>query len=113
MNSVVIKSVDAARVRRGADDYARALLARDPNVEEIIVFGSFANDTYAPGSDLDLFIVLREGTGSPRDRIPAFYPNESLGVPADVFAFTRAEMADLAESPLMSAVQQSGWRYWR
>lgn len=113
MSSVVIKSVDLVRIRRATDGYARALLARDPNVEEIIVFGSFANDTYAPGSDLDLFIVLREANDSPRDRIPQFLPDKSLSVPVDVFAFTRAEMADLADSPLMSAVQQSAWRYRR
>ena len=113
MSSVVIKSVDIARIRRGADDYAGALLARDPNVEEIIVFGSFASDRYAPGSDLDVFIVLHEANDSPRDRVPRFLPNESLGVPVDVFAFTRAEMANLAGSPLLSAVEQSGWRYRR
>ena len=53
--SVAIKSIDAARVRQCADDYARRLLADHPDVEEIIIFGSFANDTYAPGSDLDVF----------------------------------------------------------
>jgi predicted nucleotidyltransferase len=113
LSSVKIFSIDVAAVRRGADEYARELLARDANVEEVIVFGSFENDTYAPGSDLDLFIVLREASDSPRDRIPRFLPNESLGVPVDVFPFTRAEMAERADSPLLAAVKKSSWRYRR
>lgn len=112
MSSVVIKSVDAAEVRRRTDQYARDLLASDPSVEEIVVFGSFANDTYAPGSDLDLFFVLRCADDSPRDRIPRYRPDK-FPVPVDVFAFTRAEMAELAPSSLLSAVEKSRWRYRR
>jgi hypothetical protein len=29
----------------------------------------------------------------------------------DVFPFTRAEMAELRESPLLVAVKKSNWRY--
>jgi predicted nucleotidyltransferase len=113
LNSVKIFSVDVAAVRRGMDEYARDLLRSHPEVEEVIVFGSFENDTYAPGSDLDVFIVLREASDSPRDRAPRFSPDKSLGVPVDVFAFTRAEMADRGDSPLVAAVKKSHWRYQR
>jgi hypothetical protein len=76
LSSVKIISVDAAKVRQRVDEYARELLATCAEVEEIIVFGSFENETYAPGSDVDLFIVLREADDSPRDRIPRFFlPN--------------------------------------
>ena len=112
MNSVAIKSIDAARVRQCADDYARRLLAEHPEIEEVIIFGSFANDTYAPGSDLDVFIVLRQASRPVRDRIATFLP-ASFPVPVDVFPFTRAEMEELASSPLLAAVTKSGWRYSR
>lgn len=95
------------------DEYARELLARHSEVEEVIVFGSFENDTYVPGSDIDVFIVLREANDAPRDRIPRFLPSKSFDVPVDVFPFTRSEMATRAESPLLSAVQKSRWRYRR
>ena len=85
------------------DEYARALLAKHPEVEEVIVFGSFADDTYSPGSDLDVFIVLREASDSPRERIPRFLPDKSLDVPVDVFPFTRAEMEERRDSPLLLA----------
>lgn len=113
MTSVKIFSVDVAAVRRGMDDYARKLLATYPEVEEVVVFGSFENDTYAPGSDIDVFIVLREANDSPRDRIPRFLPQKSFGVPVDVFPFTRAEMEERRDSPLLVAVRKSRWQYRR
>ena len=113
MSSVKIFSVDVGAVRRGMDDYARKLLATYPEVEEVVVFGSFENDTYAPGSDIDVFIVLREANDSPRDRIPRFLPQKSFGVPVDVFPFTRAEMEERRDSPLLVAVRKSRWQYRR
>jgi uncharacterized protein len=112
LSSVEIKSVNVAEVRRRADEYAHELLATHPEVEEVIVFGSFANHTYAPGSDLDVFIVLREASESPRERLPRFLPTR-FPVPVDVFPFTRAEMEERAESPLIAAVRKSNWRYNR
>lgn len=112
MNSVEIKSVDFAAIKRRTGEFAKELLATNPAVEEVIVFGSFANDTYAPGSDLDLFIILREAQDSPRDRMERFRP-ENFPVPVDVFAFTRAEMDERADSSLLAAVFRSTWRYRR
>ena len=52
MSGVVVKSIDEAAVRRAMDAYAARLLAAHPGIEEIVVFGSFAEGTWAPGSDL-------------------------------------------------------------
>ncbi len=106
MSSVKIFSVDVGAIRRGMDEYARKLLDTRSEVEEVIVFGSFENDTYAPGSDLDVFIVLGEADDSPRDRIARFLPDKSLVVPVDVFPFTRAEMEERRDSPLLGAVRK-------
>jgi predicted nucleotidyltransferase len=105
LSSVEIKSVDAKEVRRRADEYARELFATQLAVEEVIVFGSFANNTYAPGSDLDLFIVLNEANERLRERVRQFLPTR-FPVPVDVFPFTRAEMEELRDSPLMVAVRK-------
>ena len=112
MSSVAIKSVDFAAVRRAMDDYARSLLATWPEVEEVIVFGSFENGTYAPGSDLDVFIVLSRSDQSVRDRIRALLTGR-FPVPLDLFPYTRDEMASLTPSLLLDAVARSGWRYRR
>lgn len=112
MSSVKIVSVNFAEVKRRTDTFARELLATHPEVEEVIVFGSFGNGTYAPRSDLDPFIVLREASDSPRDRMERFRP-ERFPVSVDVFAFTHAEIEERADSPLMKAVRASKWRYSR
>jgi predicted nucleotidyltransferase len=112
LSSVVIKSVDAQAVRTAADVYAAGLLAARPEIEEIVVFGSFENGTWAPGSDLDVVIVLTRADGQVRDRIPALLP-ERFPVPVDLFPYTREELRERADSPLMRAVAASRWRYRR
>jgi predicted nucleotidyltransferase len=94
------------------DDYAARLLATNAAVEEIIVFGSFAENRYAPGSDLDVFIILATAQERPRDRMADFFPAK-FPVPMDIFPFTRAEMAELGSSPLLAAVRKSNWCYKR
>ena len=111
-SSVVVKSIDAHAVRQAADAYAERLLASRPEVEEIVVFGSFATRTYAPGSDLDVLIVLGHAEGSPRDRIPDLMPAR-FPVPVDLFPYTRAELAELSDSPIVAAAAASVWRYRR
>ncbi len=74
MNGVVVKSVDEGAVRRAMDACGALLLAAHPEVEEIVVFGSFADGAWAPGSDLDVFIVMSHSVTSVRDRIPDLLP---------------------------------------
>ena len=112
MDSVVVKSVDEAAVRRAADDYAASVFSARPDVEEIVVFGSFANGTYAPGSDLDLLIVLTRASGPVRDRIPDLLPR-TFPVPVDLFPYTREELRERADSPIVEAANASQWRYRR
>ena len=112
MSSVVVKSVDAALVRRAMDAYAARLLSERPEVEEIVVFGSFADGAYAPGSDIDVFIVMSRAEATVRDRIPALLPG-AFPVGLDLFPYTREEIAARAGSPLLEAVRRSPWRYSR
>lgn len=108
-SSVVVKSVDKTAVRRATDAYAAVLLAR-PEVEEVVVFGSFERDTYAPGSDLDVLVVLRESPLSIRDRAGEYRPVH-FPVPVDLFAFTRSELEARRASPMAEAIHASRWRY--
>ena len=112
MSGVVVKSLDEAAVRRAMDAYAARLLAADPEIEEIIVFGSFEKGTWAPGSDLDVFVVLSRSTKSVRDRIPDLLPGP-FPVGVDLFPYTREEVATRTPSLLLDAVAQSRWRYVR
>ncbi len=112
LSGVVVKSVDEAAVRRAMDAYAARLLAAHPQIEEIVVFGSFAEGTWAPGSDLDVFVVLSHSDKPVRDRIPNLLPG-AFPVGVDLFPYTREEVAARVPSPLLDAVARSRWRYAR
>ena len=112
MSTVVVKSIDESEVRRQMDRWAAQLLAHHAEIQEIVVFGSFENDTYAPGSDLDVFILLSHSAKPVRDRIHDFLPH-AFPVPVDLFPFTRDEIEDRRSSPILVSVEQSRWRYDR
>ena len=112
MSSVVIKSIDAFRLRQAVDSYAERLLAEHPEIEEVVIFGSFAKGTYAPGSDVDVFILLSRSDKGIRDRIPDFLPGP-FPVGIDLFPYTKDEVRAREGSPVLAAVDQSEWRYRR
>jgi predicted nucleotidyltransferase len=112
LTGVVVKSVDEGAVRRAMDAYAARLLATHPEVEEIVVFGSFAEGTWAPGSDLDVFVILSHSAKAVWDRIPDLLPG-AFPVGVDLFPYTRQEVAARTWSPLLDAVARSRWRYTR
>jgi predicted nucleotidyltransferase len=81
-------------------------------VEEVVVFGSFADGTYAPGSDIDVLIILRGSDKPVWDRIAEFLPG-SFPVGLDLFPYTRAELTLMETSPMTAALRRSRWRYQR
>jgi predicted nucleotidyltransferase len=94
------------------DQYAASLLDNHAEVEEIIVFGSMAEGNYAPGSDIDVLVVLSRSDEPVWDRVPRLLPR-SFPVPVDLFPYTREELARLSPSPVIAAAQRSRWRYYR
>ncbi len=112
LSTVIVKSVDEAAVRQAMDRWAAEVLARHPQVLEIVVFGSFAEGAWAPGSDLDVLIRLRSSDRPVRDRVQDLLP-AAFPVPLDVFPYTDAEIAERAGSPILAAVRRSQWRYAR
>lgn len=95
------------------DAWAARLLQDHPEVEEVVVFGSFAEGRWAPGSDLDVFLLLeRSAHASVRDRVPDYLPG-AFPVGVDLFPFTRGEVEERRGSALLDAVARSPWRYRR
>jgi predicted nucleotidyltransferase len=94
------------------DDYAAWLLASFPEVQEVIVFGSFEKRTFSPGSDVDVFIRLSHSSKPVWDRLSDLLP-KSFPLGLDVFSYTDAEIAERADSPLLLDVARSRWRYRR
>jgi predicted nucleotidyltransferase len=76
------------------------------------VFGSFARGTFAPGSDVDVVIVLRELKRAFRDRIPEYLPG-SFPVGMDLLPHTRAELESSVSPGFLAEVRRSSWSYLR
>lgn len=75
-------------------DRATALIGTDPAVREVILFGSLARGDAHPGSDADLFVVVRDGAAPFLDRIPDVARRFSgVGIGCDVIVYTESELA--------------------
>jgi len=112
LSTVVVKSVDEGAVRRAMDAYAASLLERFPQIDEIVVFGSFERGTWVPGSDLDVFVLLTSDARPVHERVADLLPG-AFPVGIDLFPLTRAEVEARRPSALLDAIDTSRWRYGR
>ena len=94
MSSVVIKSIDREQIQQAVADYAAQLRQSHPEVRRVIWFGSWVSGLPAPGSDVDLCLILSSSDKPVRERISDYLP---LGFPVgvDLFAYTQAEFERL------------------
>lgn len=67
-----------------------------PEIEKIILFGSYIRGDYFPGSDVDVLIIMTESKKRFLERIPAFYPS-SFPCDIDIFPYTREEIDRLMQ----------------
>ena len=89
--------LDRAAVVARLRGRAERLLAEEPNVLEVRLFGSLARGDAHPGSDADLFVVVRDGAAPFLARIPTIARHFSgVGVGCDVIVYTEGERARLA-----------------
>ena len=82
------------QVRTRLKQSAERLAENHPEIEEVWVFGSLARGDAVPGSDADVLIVLSDSALPFLDR-SAHYQPDFCGVGVDVFAYTRAEIAQM------------------
>ena len=72
----------------------KALQTRHPEIERAVLFGSLQRGDAVPGSDADVLLVLRT-TDLPFSERAAAYRPEGVGIPVDLFVYTRAELDDM------------------
>ena len=72
----------------------KALQTRRPEIERAVLFGSLQRGDAVPGSDADVLLVLRT-TDLPFGERAAAYRPDDVGVPVDLFVYTRAELDDM------------------
>ena len=90
--NVRVFRLDRAAVIARLRERARGLLERRPDVVEVRLFGSLARGEAHPGSDADLFVVLRDGAGPFLERLPDIAREfGGVGIGCDVIAYTESE----------------------
>lgn len=90
-HDAVPKGVVVAAARQWAEDLRR----ERPEVVRVGYFGSYAQDRYVPGSDLDVLIELSHSDkGRWVDRVVDYRPS-GLPVPVDIFPYTTPELAEM------------------
>jgi predicted nucleotidyltransferase len=107
-SSVRVFRLDRDAILARLRERARALVAGDASVREVRLFGSLARGEGRPGSDADLFVVLRD-EGSPPflDRIPRLARHfEGVGVGCEVVAYTESELAAAVTGRFARAVAE-------
>lgn len=72
----------------------KALQERRPEIERAVLFGSLQRGDAVPGSDADVLMVLR-ATDLPFSERAAMYCPEGVGIPVDLFVYTRNELDDM------------------
>ncbi|OGL46970.1 MAG: hypothetical protein A2161_09405 [Candidatus Schekmanbacteria bacterium RBG_13_48_7] len=96
-NSVKIKSVSPVLVIDALKKWISELRLNNKNLISAGYFGSYAKGNYAPGSDIDILLIL---TNSKHDRFfdrsPEFYP-ESFPIGMDIFVYTVDEISQMFE----------------
>lgn len=94
-HSVRVFRLDRAGVIASLRERALAVLASRPDVLEVRLFGSLARGNAVPGSDADLFVLLRNGASPFLDRLPPLLHDFSgLGIGCDIIAYTESEHAE-------------------
>ena len=91
--SVNIISLDLPAIQRALDQYVAGLSKR-PEVLKVVLFGSMATGRYAPGSDVDILVIITHSPTSFRHRIPDYLPRR-FPVDMDVFPYTVEEVRRL------------------
>ena len=89
--SVKITYFNKPAVEEALRKYLSELDQKYPEIEKVILFGSFLQERSIPGSDLDLLLVLRESSLPFLERIPHYMPS-SFPVGVDVFPYTQEEI---------------------
>lgn len=92
LSSVRIFWPDKEAIDLALQEYVAALGDRK-EVKAVYLCGSWAKGNYTAASDLDLLVVVRENSRSPRERIPSYLPTR-FPVSLDLFIYTEAELQD-------------------
>ncbi|MBM4332445.1 MAG: nucleotidyltransferase domain-containing protein [Deltaproteobacteria bacterium] len=107
MNGVKVRFLNRDEILPRLVESAKRVLASRADVLEVSLFGSLARGNYAPGSDADIYILLKEDPRRFIDRIPEFHEHFSgAGLPVEVFPYTLEEVAKMGDGGFIKTIEK-------
>jgi predicted nucleotidyltransferase len=107
MSGVRVRFLNRNEILPRLTALTRQLLASRTDVLEVSLFGSLVRGNYAPGSDADIYILLRDDSRRFIDRIPEFLDHFSgVGLPVEVFPYTVEEVKKMKDSGFIKTFQR-------
>ena len=107
MNGVKIRFLNRDEILPRLVRLAQELLACRVEILEISLFGSLVRGNYAPGSDADLYILLKEDDRRFADRIPEFLSHFSgVNISIDIFPYTLEEERKMRDQTFIKTIQE-------
>lgn len=92
-SSVKVRYLNAPEIIKELRSIAEEICKKNDNILGIYLFGSLSKQIYAPGSDADILIILKQDNRRIIDRISEFlkfFLNSHVAV--DIFPYTREEL---------------------
>jgi predicted nucleotidyltransferase len=107
MNGVKVRFLNRDEILQNLTRLAKQLLSVRRDILEVSLFGSLARGNYAPGSDADILILLKEDSRKFMDRIPEFLDHFSgVGLPIEVFPYTIEEVSAMEKEGFIKTIQK-------
>lgn len=114
LNSSVLKWPDAETVHREITRWGDKLTKSRSDIIRIGYFGSYANNNWGVGSDLDVVVVI-EHANQPFEKRTLEWDTTALPVPVDLLIYTRQEWDNLDKQSLFyrTIMSECIWIYQR
>jgi predicted nucleotidyltransferase len=96
--SVKVTFTNREQILKALKNLIQEWTQKHPELEQVILFGSFARGDYFPGSDVDVLLILEKSDQPLLNRIRKFLPSH-FPVDVDVFPYTRDEVQRMINDP--------------
>jgi predicted nucleotidyltransferase len=96
--SVKVTFTNRKQILTALENLIQGWAQKHPELEQVILFGSYAHGDYFPGSDVDVLLILEKSDRPFLKRIPQFLPTQ-FPVDIDIFPYTRDEVQRLIKDP--------------
>ncbi len=107
MNGVKVRFLNREAILPLLEERVQKIFASRSDILEVSLFGSLARGNHAPGSDADIFILLKDDPRRMIDRIPEFLDYFlGIGVPVEVFPYTFEEIEKMKNNGFMKTIQK-------